>query len=87
MGAQPSRPSDAQAEELDAKLEALLDAAAASIAHADVLLVCTGAGWCVRPPIPRVPEPLRHEAGRLMLTRRVCRLMLTYSVRRAAQVG
>ena len=72
MGAQPSRPSAAQAEELDAKLEALLDAAAASIAHADVLLVCTGAGWCAPPP-PFNPglAPLRHEAGRLMLAHRV----------------
>ncbi|KAJ1458471.1 hypothetical protein M885DRAFT_512932 [Pelagophyceae sp. CCMP2097] len=45
MGNAPHRPSEARAEELRASLEADCAAAAAAISAADVLLVCTGAGF------------------------------------------
>jgi hypothetical protein len=45
MGSGPSKPSDAQLEELRALKPELYRRAAAAIAQADVLLVMTGAGW------------------------------------------
>ena len=45
MGNTPSQPTDEQAEELKEKMNQMVEAAAAAIAKADVLLVTTGAGW------------------------------------------
>lgn len=45
MGATPSRATDPQREELNAKRNELIQRAADAIAAADVLLVCTGAGF------------------------------------------
>ena len=45
MGNTPSQPTDEQVEELKEKRNQMIEAAAAAIATADVLLVTTGAGW------------------------------------------
>ena len=52
MGNQPSQPSESQVEELRSRYPELIARAARAISDADILLLCTGAGWSADSGLP-----------------------------------